>query len=62
MGLIILHMTSPESYYDWELNIKPRSPSLRKKKRNKKEQTDLGISVEAFRRFIKLWKSKNIAF
>ena len=54
-------MTGSESYYDWELNLKTKA-SEKKKKNSKKEPNDLGISVEDFKRFVKLWKSKNIIF
>lgn len=55
-------MTSPDSYYDWELSVKSKPPHIKKKKKTKKEPNDLGISVEDFRRFVKLWRSKNIVF
>jgi hypothetical protein len=48
-----------ESYYDWELG-KRTKPAHMKKKKGKKD--GLGISGEDFKRFIKLWKSKNIVF
>lgn len=48
-----------KSYYDWKLDLRTKPNHIQKKK-NKK--ADLGISVEDFKRFIKLWKSKNIAF
>ncbi len=55
-------MTSPDSYYDWELSVKSKPTHIKKKKKTKKEHNDLGISVEDFRKFVKLWRSKNIVF
>lgn len=55
-------MTSPESYYDWELNLRTKPPNKKKKKNSKKDHNDLGISSEDFKRFVKLWKRKNIIF
>jgi hypothetical protein len=48
-----------KSYYDWELELRTK-PKNRKKKN--KIINELGISTEDFKRFIKLWKSKNIVF
>jgi len=55
-------VTGSESYYDWELNLRTKPPNKKKKKNSKKDKDDLGISVEDFKRFVKLWKSKNIIF
>ena len=52
-------MTEAESYYDWELKLKT------KPNRNKKKNRDLddhGIVIDDFKRFVKLWRSKNIIF
>ncbi|MCK4780677.1 MAG: hypothetical protein KAT57_10835 [Candidatus Lokiarchaeota archaeon] len=55
-------MTEQESYYDWKLGLRTK-PSNRKKKKNKDITTnDLGISNDEFKKFIKLWRSKNISF
>ncbi len=48
-----------KSYYDWELELRTKPQQIKKKKYKK---DDLGISVEDFKRLIKLWKSKNIIF
>jgi hypothetical protein len=48
------------SYYDWKLNLKSKPSPKRKKK--VKDYGDLGISPDEFKRFVKLWRSKNIAF
>jgi len=55
-------VTGSESYYDWELNLRNKPSNKRKKKNSKKDNNNLGISVEDFKRFVKLWKSKNIIF
>ncbi|MDX1798921.1 MAG: hypothetical protein R3255_09765 [Candidatus Lokiarchaeia archaeon] len=55
-------MTSQESYYDWELRVRNKPSYLKKHKKIKKQNNDLGISVENFRKYIKLWKSKNTIF
>jgi hypothetical protein len=55
-------VTSSDSYYDWELKVRTKPPYLKKKKKDKKEYNGLGISAEDFRKYIKLWKSKNIVF
>ncbi len=55
-------MTSTDSYYDWELKIRAKPHYLKKKKKKKVENCDLGISTEDFKKYIKLWKSKNIVF
>ncbi len=52
-------MTEAESYYDWELKTKTKPKHNKKKKR---DLDNLGISVNEFKRFVKLWKSKNIIF
>lgn len=54
-------MTSTDSFYDWELRIRTKPHYLKKKKKSKNENC-LGISTEDFKKYIKLWKSKNIAF
>jgi len=48
-----------KSYYDWELDLKTKPGKINKKN---KIINELGISVEDFKRFIKIWKRKNIAF
>ncbi|MFX0000976.1 MAG: hypothetical protein ACFE9Q_12310 [Candidatus Hodarchaeota archaeon] len=50
-------MTETKSYYDWELELKtkPRKSKI-------KENNGLGISNEDFKKFVKLWRSKNIVF
>jgi hypothetical protein len=45
------------SYYDWDLALKKNPQNKKNRKIN-----ELGISAEDFKRFIKLWKSKNIVF
>ena len=55
-------MTEQESYYDWELSLRTR-PSHRKKKKNDDKTTNnLDIPHDEFKKFIKLWRSKNIVF
>jgi len=44
-----------KSYYNWELDLKS-------KKKNGKNHSNLGISVDDFKRFVKLWGTKNIIF
>ena len=55
-------MTDSESYYDWELGLKKKPQHKEKKKNNKNDQNTLGISVYDFKRFVKLWRRKNIVF
>ncbi|MFX1391071.1 MAG: hypothetical protein ACFE9Z_13485 [Promethearchaeota archaeon] len=47
------------SYYDWELSQKIK-PKYNKKK--KKDCNEIGISTDDFKKFVKLWRSKNIIF
>jgi hypothetical protein len=54
-------VTRIKSYYDWELSLKNRPPQRKKSKNNKKDNY-IGISADDFKRFVKLWKKKNIAF
>ncbi|MFW9818542.1 MAG: hypothetical protein ACFFE5_02940 [Candidatus Thorarchaeota archaeon] len=61
-NLILHYVTGQESYYDWELKVRNKPSYIKKYKKNKKQKNDLGISVEDFRKYIKLWKSKNIVF
>jgi hypothetical protein len=62
MKIHLHRVPSQESYYDWELRVKNKPSYIKKQKKIKKQNTDLGISVEDFRKCIKLWKSKNIIF
>ncbi|MFX0004913.1 MAG: hypothetical protein ACFE9C_08360 [Candidatus Hodarchaeota archaeon] len=55
-------MTSSDSYYDWELKVRTKPPHLKEKKKTKKIYNDLGLSVKDFKRYVKLWRSKNIIF
>ena len=55
-------MTETKSYYDWELDLKTKPHKGEKKKKNKKDYNDLGISTDDFKRFVKLWSRKNIVF
>jgi hypothetical protein len=55
-------VTRTESYYDWELDLKTK-PSHKKNRKNSKENlNNLGLSFEDFRKFIELWRRKNIVF
>ena len=62
MKIHLHRVTSQESYYDWELRVRNKPSYLKKHKKIKKQNNDLGISVENFRKYIKLWKSKNTIF
>ncbi|MFX1304372.1 MAG: hypothetical protein ACFE9X_13535 [Promethearchaeota archaeon] len=55
-------MTRKKSYYDWQLSLKSKSAQKKELKNKKKINNNLGISVDEFKRFVKLWKSKNIVF
>jgi hypothetical protein len=55
-------VTSSDSYYDWELKVRTKPLHLKEKKRMKKDYNDLGLSANDFKRFVKLWRSKNIVF
>ncbi|MFX0040932.1 MAG: hypothetical protein ACFFCY_16635 [Promethearchaeota archaeon] len=55
-------MTGSDSYYDWELRVRIKPLHLKEKKKIKKDCSDIGLSVKDFKRFVKLWHSKNIVF
>lgn len=53
-------MTKQKSYYDWELALRTK-PLQRKKKKSIDEIINtLDIPHNEFKKFLKLWKSKNI--
>ena len=55
-------MTEQESYYDWKLGLR-KAPSHRNKKKNDDITTNnLDIPYNEFKKFIKLWRRKNITF
>lgn len=55
-------MTETKSYYDWELELRKKSHKGEKMRKEKQDYNDLGISADDFKRFIKLWRRKNIVF
>jgi len=55
-------MAKQESYYDWELGLRTNPSHKKKKKNNIITTNSLDIPHNDFKKFIKLWKSKNITF
>ena len=60
--VILILVTGSESYYDWVLGLKTKPHHKEKKKKNKNDQNSLGIAVNDFKIFVKLWSRKNIVF
>ena len=55
-------MTKQESYYDWELGLRTKPLQINKKNHDDKTTNNLNISHNEFKKYIKLWRSKNITF
>jgi hypothetical protein len=48
------------SYYDWKISQKIK-PKVKKKEKEEKINK-IGLSIDEFKKFVKLWRSKNITF
>ena len=59
-------MSKAISYYDWELNFRkkavltPNSRNKTKKKISQEKINSLGLSDNAYKDFMKKWKSENL--
>ena len=49
----------PESYYDWELQLKTNSTKANRRRSDKKKVNTIGILKEEFIKILANWKEKN---
>jgi len=52
-------MKEASSYFDWELNIKPKLKKIENQIKERKLMNSLGISNLLFKQYLKIWKERN---